>query len=537
MKALDNLHSVGRRCTSVGLGLLAFALLCGTCLAQTYTDVYNFDVTHGQSPADPGVLAQGRDGNFYTTIPNQLAFSGVVLQITPSGLPAVLYTFSGLDGSRPNSGLTLGTDGNFYGGTVLGGSSSVGTAFKIASTGSLTTLHNFTGGSDGAYAYGTPIQGADGNLYGLTQFATAYKLTPSGAFTLLGTIPDRSFSPLILATDGNFYGTTQHGGSFLQGTVFRMTPAGKITVVYNFDTTHGAVPWGSVVQGTDGNFYGTATSGGTGGGGVVFKLTPGGAITILHNFPASGTGDGNNPIAGLVQATDGNFYGACFAGGTLNNGVLFKISSTGVYSVLYNFDKTSGASPESNLVQHTNGAIYAMALAGGANGYGVFYSLNVGLGPFVKIVQPFGKVGSPAEVLGQGFTGTSSVKINGKAATFTVVSDTYLTAKVPAGATTGTLTVVTPSGTLNSNVKFRVTPTILSFAPASGPVGTSVVLTGNSLTRATKVTFGGIAAAVFTVNSDTQVTATVPAGAMTGKIAITTPGGTATSSTSFTVTP
>src|SRR5205085_1529498 len=110
-------------------------------------------------------------------------------------------------------------------------------------SGNVTLLHSFTGRTDGAYPYGTPILGNVGNFYGLTQYATAYKITPSGVFTLLGSIPDRSFSPLVLGTDGNFYGTTQHGGSLNQGTVFRMTPAGAVTVIYNFDSTHGGDPW------------------------------------------------------------------------------------------------------------------------------------------------------------------------------------------------------------------------------------------------------------------------------------------------------
>jgi expansin (peptidoglycan-binding protein) len=123
------------------------------------------------------------------------------------------------------------------------------------------------------------------------------------------------------------------------------------------------------------------------------------------------------------------------------------------------------------------------------------------------------------------------------AATFTVVSDTYLTAVVPANATTGSVTVTTPGGTLTSNKVFRVTPAILSFSPTSGPVGTPVTITGTSFTGTTKVTFSGVKATTFTVDSDTQITATVPTGAKTGKIAIVTPGGTAVSKDIFTVTP
>jgi len=153
----------------------------------------------------------------------------------------------------------------------------------------------------------------------------------------------------------------------------------------------------------------------------------------------------------------------------------------------------------------------------------------------VKTLPTSGKVGAAVKILGTKLTGATSVTFNGTAATFKVVSASLITTTVPAGATTGTVKVVTPSGTLSSNVIFRVTPQITSFTPPSGPVGTVVTITGVSLAQTTKVTFGGVEAIAPTVNSDTQVTATVPTGAVTGKIAVTTPGGTATSATAFTV--
>src|SRR5262249_40714862 len=177
--------------------------------------------------------------------------------------------------------------------------------------------------------------------------------------------------------------------------------------------------------------------------------------------------------------------------------------------------------------------------SGGANGLngGVFYSLDMGLKPFVNLLNWTGKVGKTVEILGQGFNGATKVSFNGISAAFTISSDTYLTATVPAGATSGFVTVTLPGSTLKSNRKFLVAPFILSFTPTIGPVGTPVTITGTSFTGATKVTFGGVKATAFTVNSDTQVTATVPTGAVTGKIAITTAGGTASSATDFTVTP
>jgi hypothetical protein len=183
----------------------------------------------------------------------------------------------------------------------------------------------------------------------------------------------------------------------------------------------------------------------------------------------------------------------------------------------------------------TNGIFYGVT-SGNSNGGSVFYSFDAGLNPFVKLVTWTGKVGAKVEILGQGFTGATAVSFDGVAAKFAAVSGNYLTATVPAGALTGPVTVTTSSANLESDRIFIVPPQIKSFSPPSGPVGTSVTITGISLTQATAVTIGGKSAS-FTVNSDTQVTATVPASAKTGDtITITTAGGKAVSPAKFTVT-
>ena len=379
---------------------------------------------------------------------------------------------------------------------------------------------------------------------------TIYKITPSGKFTLLYQLhnPDGALplAPLILGTDGNFYGTTQYGTSCNCGTVFRITPAGKFKVLYSFDITHGSSPTSPLVQGTDGDFYGTTTGGGDSGSGVVFKITATGKLTVLHNM--NGTSDGAQPYGGLAQASDGNFYGTNTYGGNSNCsggcGTFFRITSKGAYSVLYHFDGTTGATPQITPFQHTAGVVYGDTNAGGTGNVnpcspgqcGVFYGWNANLRAFVSLLPYSGKVGKTVEFLGQGFKGTSAVSFGGTAAKFQIVTDTYLTATVPAGALTGSATVKTSSGTFASNRVFRVTPQILSFNPTSGTVGTSVTITGVSLKQTTKVAFGGVVATTFTVNSDKQVTATVPTGAQTGHITITTPGGVAVSKGIFTVT-
>lgn len=544
--------------------LVLLAAAAGSAHAQTFSVVYNFgsQLNDPYSPFYSGIIAQGRDGNLYGTAPGgAINGAGAVFNLTSAGTLKVLYSFDASNGWYPYSGLTLGTDGNFYGTTVQGGASGDGIVFKITPGGTLTVLYNFTNGSDGAQPYAPPVQGIDGNFYGTTlgnlstSFGTIYKITSAGTLTPLykfdlthGFAPN---APLVQGTNGNFYGTTEYGGPNEQGVVFKITTAGKLAVLHFFDNTHGEYPVSPLVQGSDGNFYGTATNGGTKGFGVVFKMTPSGGFTVLHNM--NGTTDGYAPFAGLVQATDGNFYGANIYGGAASSGcpsgcgTIFKVTKTGVFSVLYNFDLTTGEFPYTTMLQHTNGILYGTAQSGGTGNVdpacgaggscGVVYSLTIGAAPFVSLISASAKVGKTVEILGQGFTGTTAVSFDGIAASFKVASDTYLTAAVPTGAKTGPVTVTTPGGTLTSNKTFRVTPQFTSFTPPSGVVGTPVTITGVSLTQTTKVTFGGVAATSFTVNSDTQVTATVPTGAKTGKIVITTTGGTATSATTFTVTP
>ena len=549
--------------------LLAIAALVLAVTTST-TSQAQFSVLHdflgsnsadGCNPTYSGIVAQGRDGNMYGTTENGGAPSftyGSVFQVTPAGALNVIYSFpsSETEGWLPFSGLTLGTDGNFYGTTKyygLPGGSSFGSVFQITPAGSRTYLYIFTGGSDGRYPTAPPILGTDGNWYGTTQGdfsnpGSVYKLTPSGQFKSLYQFVhgEQPQDPLVQATDGNFYGTTRGGGTTNNGSVFRITPAGKFTVIDSFDTTNGQAPYSPLIQGADGNFYGTTTSGGSAGGGVVFKLTPTGKITVLYNFIQGDTP--SVPFAGLVQATDGYLYGTTgqgnSQGGTTSNGTIFRMKAIpSTPSYLHDFDQyPTGRDPQDTLLQHTNGILYGDTIEGGVPnvGCGVFYSWNQGLKPFVSLLFTSGKVGDTIGILGQKFTGTTAVFFNGVSAAFTLDTtypDTYLTATVPRGATKGKVTVVTPAGTLTSSKVFRVVPIILSFSPTSGKVGASVVITGSGLTQASKVTFGGVKATTFTVNSDSKVTATVPIGAKTGKIAITTPGGTATSSGTFTVTP
>src|SRR5260370_15896282 len=253
--------------------LLAMSIAPITLHAQTFTDLHDFNCsTDGCVGAYPGIVAQGRDGNLYGSLrAGGNSSNGTVYKSTPSGTLTAIYNFSGTDGSGPYSGLTLGTDGNLYGATYINGANGYGTIFQITPAGGLTTLHSFTVAEEGGDC-GTPVAGKTGAFYGVTYYGKAYSITPSGTFKLLpNPIPGNSVAPLILARDGNFYGTTFSGGNNY-GTVFRMSSTGVIKTIYNFDYTHGSQPYGPVVQGSDGYLYGTTSSGGSnapaGGGGV-----------------------------------------------------------------------------------------------------------------------------------------------------------------------------------------------------------------------------------------------------------------------------
>src|SRR3984957_20281827 len=259
---------------------------------------------------------------------HRFAFLSGILVVATGGLVsagaasaqslAVLHTFASEGAINPAAALIQATDGNFYG-TTIGG---LGAVFKMTPGGTLTILHEFTGGTtDGANPYAGLIQGKDGNFYGTTGEGgtlgegTVSTMTPSGTVTLLHSFnssTDGGYpqAGLIQGTDGNFYGTTEEGGpASFGGTVFKMTPGGTLTILHAFTggTTDGAFPYAGLIQGTDGNFYGTTAGGGTANQGTVFKVTPGGVLTILHAFTGETT-DGAYPYATLIQATDGNFY-------------------------------------------------------------------------------------------------------------------------------------------------------------------------------------------------------------------------------------
>lgn len=330
--------------------LAAAAVLCAALVApaQTVTTIYNF-ADNRASGANPWyvTLVQGTNGNLYgTTYNGGKDLFGTVFNVTDSGSQKIIYSFTGTatDGAFPTGGLTLGTDGNFYGTTQQGGTHQMGTAFKVTPTGTITILHNFNAFVDGAFPWGPPILASDGNFYGTTSgggingHGVVYKMTTAGTVNKIYQFDvTHGFSPIAPPTqgiDGFLYIPVSEGGTLYCGTILQMSTAGVINNTYDFPCgAGGSFPIGPLVQASNGNFYSTTQDGGTNGEGTIYQVTPGLAVTVLHSFGAT-FGDGTFPSAGLLLATDGNYYGASSDGGASGDGTLFNTSTSGTYTSL-----------------------------------------------------------------------------------------------------------------------------------------------------------------------------------------------------------
>ena len=367
------------------------SISCITVSAQAVTTLHSFNGGDGRSPE--ATLVQGSDGNFYGTTALRVAhFKGTVFKADTTGTFTTLHSFSGSpgDGAVPVAGLVQGTDGNFYGTTAYGGAFFQGTVFRMTSSGAITVLHSFNSFfSEGAVPIARLAQGSDGNFYGTTVLGgehfqgTVFRIDATGIFTTLhsfsGSLSEGAnpVGALVQGGDGNFYGTTPSGGEHLQGTVFRMTPAGALTVLHSFSgyPSEGAVPFAGLLQGSDGNFYGTTAVGGAHFKGTVFTIDAAGSLTTLHSFSGSPT-EGANPVAGLVQGSDGNFYGTTALGGTHFRGTTFNIDATGSLTTLDSFSgsPSEGALPFAGLVQGSDGNFYGTTVLGGAHGAGTVFT-------------------------------------------------------------------------------------------------------------------------------------------------------------------
>jgi uncharacterized repeat protein (TIGR03803 family) len=574
------MHSIYRQVKYSGMAALALTMLAAVMIlagmarpaqAQTYSALYNFGVVDSSQNGPNGQLALGRDGNFYGTI-NQNRSE--IYQITPGGVETLLWESpqSGYQEQCYN-GLTLGSDGLLYGTCNLWDDNldNGGVIFKFdPSQGAPTVVYKFPYCSQNTYGLGPLTLGTDGNLYGTTTgnnacpgsytYGTFFKITPAGQFTLLHVFqgipePGTPSGPLTLGANGNFYGTSQIGGNpdnYNGGTVYQITPKGKVTLLYSFPNTGPYFPVAGVTQGADGKFYGTTYYGGTGHDGTVFQLVSAGKINVLHNFSyvVDNAGFPNFP---LTLGTDGSLYAPSL---TFNMGgygpeSLFKITTKGVYADLYNLLPAAcaqgthdGCMLSSPMVLHPNGTFYGTAAQGGSVGRGVFYGLNTGLKPYIILQFPLGNMGTTLGIFGQGFTTATAVEFNGTLAAFKVVSDTYLTATIPAGATTGYVTVTESSGTLKSSIKFapklaNPMPAITSLSPNSaiaGGAGFTLTVNGTGFISTSVVKWAGSPRTTTLVNAN-EITATINAAditkAGTFKVTVTNPapgGGTSAAS-------
>ena len=430
------------------------------------TQLYSFDGTNGANPIYSN-LVQGRDGLLYgTTVYGGVNNAGAIFKIDTSGNITLLHSCNSSTGWYPWGGLVLGPDGNFYGTTSTGGAGSFGVIFKITPTGTYTVLHNFTYyPTGGGYPYGGLVLAEDGSFYGVTDFGGAgeggvlYRITSAGQFTVIYsydyTVSSNAQVAPVQGANGNFYVVSIEGGANGFGSVTEVSPRGALVNAFSFDgETEGKYPVGSVAQGFDGDFYGSTDQAGAVPGGVLFKVDANLDYTVLEDFGAI-AGGGTDPESGMVLATDKNLYGLTLGGGSRDFGTIYRVTPDGTLNNIFGW--TVNVQAQAAMVQQTNGTLYGVTYSGGNFGLGIVYSLSLGLGPFVTFVGATGKAGQTAEILGQGLIGTTYVTFNGVPATsFSVVSDTYMTAVVPSGATAGPVVVTAPGGALTSNVSFRI---------------------------------------------------------------------------------
>jgi uncharacterized repeat protein (TIGR03803 family) len=475
--------------------LICICALTWPSLAQTFRDLGKFD--YDPDGAYPyGYLVQGLDGKFYGEASGggthwqdciSIVGCGTIYRSTSPGGLSQLYSFCAQpgcsDGESPNGGLLLATDGNFYGVTYRGGANGSGAIFQITPAGDFTTIYSFCSGcNEGIYPIGGLIQGRDGNLYG----------------------------------------TSSMSGKYNGGTVFKITLSGVLTTIHAFcaetDCADGSVPESTLVQAANGNFYGTTISGGINSVGTVYEITPSGQFTTLYKFCSlPNCTDGKYPFANLIQATDGNLYGTTAEGGTYGPGTIFQITTSGQLTTLHSFcaqtNCSDGANPGTGLVQASDGRLY------GSAGGGDSTSCELGCGILYKFSPP-----ANYQVI-YNFCPTGPCSDGADPSALMQGTDGVFYGALESGGQYGLGTVYGFSIGL---------PAFVNTLPTAGTPGTQVIILGNGLTGTSSVTFNGMQA-TFNVVSDTELTATVPSGAISGKVQVVTPTGTLSTIQNFQV--
>ncbi|MGA2589320.1 MAG: choice-of-anchor tandem repeat GloVer-containing protein [Bryobacteraceae bacterium] len=464
-------------------GVLLVLASWNLALAQSYS-VITLHSFAGKEGQDPVALVQASDGSFFGAAALGGAGYGTVFHLKTNGQLTTLHQFTGADGASPNS-LILARDQTLYG-TTLGGNtacpSGCGTVFHIDAQGQFSTLYSFSG-PDGQYPANL-LQGQDGNLYGTTEGEAGpiivFKLTRAGAISTLYTFCSQGGCPigsaiasLIQAPNGDFYCLTPTGGNVNQGSLFQLTPSGVVKLFLSIYTYgYGGSP-GNLVLAGDGTFYFTVNSDPYGPGRVL-RFDIEGGLSVVYQFDYT---DGDPPYT-LRIGPDGNVYGTAAAGGTNFLGSVFEVSVSGGFSFLYSLTGSyEGATPTSVLLG-SDGNLYGTTASGGLPAgpcvnCGIVFELQK-LGPQSPTIASFAPnsspVGAQVTIAGANFTGATSVQFGNASATFTVVSDTQITAQVPSGASTYPLTVTTPNGSALSIQSFEIGPpltTVYGFCPGN----------------------------------------------------------------------
>jgi uncharacterized repeat protein (TIGR03803 family) len=403
-KMARKLELAGR--SALGCGL-ALALLIPIGGAQaSFKSLHSF--RGGNKGAGPtGSLIRNKAGDLFGTTRygggsgcNGGDGCGVVFKLAPEGKELVLHSFAGgNDGVYPNGGLVKDKKGNLYGTTPYGGGSgcNCGIVFKVASDGTETILYTFTGGSDGGQPNGSLFADKAGNFYGTTiaggytgglcysfGCGTVFKLAPDGTETVLYsfTSGNDGQSPnggLIADMSGNFYGTTEAGGPYDGGTIFKLAANGTETLLYAFDTnylTGIGGPLAGVTRDGAGDLF-TTVQGGLYGGGAVFELAADGTANVVYSFCAQAEcSDGVSPVSNLILDKSGNLYGTAGGGGANQDGVIFKLTPVGTETVLHSFRGSDGSNPSGGLVFDGNRNLYGTAYSGGNDNDGTVYKKN-----------------------------------------------------------------------------------------------------------------------------------------------------------------
>ena len=467
--------------------------------------LHSFSGPEGETPAAP--LVQGTDGFFYGVAAHGGDFTvlppdggGTAFRMDANGIVTTLHTFRGPEGAWPKS-LIQGRDGFFYGTATLGGQPSistlnpgVGTIFRMDATGVVTVLYVFPYSIGGGSSQPGPIvQGADGALYGgaLGAYGTAaiggyiYRFDPiTRDFRHLhdfvgsdGAIPT---GPLFQADDGFFYGTTNQGGQWNSGVVYKVDVLGRFVLLHSLSPLYpgeGSEPKGGVIEASDGFFYGTTEQGGYGG--EIFRMDAAGNFAVLHRFDAYAS-DGARPMSGLIEGRDGFLYGTASIGGqpasASRYGVVYRMDKAGTVTVLHTFTGPDGRTPWAAVAQGVDGRLYGSTVVGGAFGLGVLFRVDPGAP--VALPPLTGLALAPSGVLG-GQSSTGTVTLGGPApsggAIVALSSGNSTVASVPAtvtvagGATSASFVVPT------SPVKRTRTTTIsASYNGSSGSVTLTV---------------------------------------------------------------